>query len=557
MSLTKVSYSMITGAYVNVLDYGADPTNTTDSASAIQAALDTEKTVFIPDGVYNIKTTLKIYSNQALILSPGATIEAYATDLGTDPNTTLYGILGGIPRGYPMITNDDYDGGNEDIIIQGGKWTFFRDITIRAGAIIQLINVNLAVIENIYGFCSGIGLYTQNSGGFFAYDSQDISILNSGVYRSRGCHGIYVYQCPRTKIIGCTSLESDDSTYTINESPYSTLQNCYAFDSGGSHISYNSSDGIVQGNYIDMSGTLNVFPQASFGINVGHPSFVWTGNRTKVIGNTIVNNKQGAGIQVQEAPYTSNVVVDGNTLTATDTSTGNGISCIGQHSSISNNQISNFATGIYLYGEYNSVVGNQVYKNRSDGILVESKQNTIVGNVVYNNTGFGINVSGSLSDNNVINGNVCFDDQTPKTQTTGIRIVSGRVGNVISGNHCTGNSTTGIIIGSAGNVYGNNLIGSENPSFYVQAITTLDNTGTPSARNVSPVCLTGGTTSITNLLEGYIGQQITISANHNITIVNGATIQLSGSANFVMAPQDSLTLWFRGSEWYETARSVN
>lgn len=40
MSLTKVSYSMIKGAVINVQDYGADPTGATDSSGAIQAALD-------------------------------------------------------------------------------------------------------------------------------------------------------------------------------------------------------------------------------------------------------------------------------------------------------------------------------------------------------------------------------------------------------------------------------------------------------------------------------------------------------------------------------------
>lgn len=40
MSLTKVSYSMIRGTFVNVLDFGADPTGNTDSTAAIQAAID-------------------------------------------------------------------------------------------------------------------------------------------------------------------------------------------------------------------------------------------------------------------------------------------------------------------------------------------------------------------------------------------------------------------------------------------------------------------------------------------------------------------------------------
>jgi hypothetical protein len=39
MALTKVSYSMITGAQVNVLDFGADPTGVNDSYAAITAAI--------------------------------------------------------------------------------------------------------------------------------------------------------------------------------------------------------------------------------------------------------------------------------------------------------------------------------------------------------------------------------------------------------------------------------------------------------------------------------------------------------------------------------------
>ena len=37
MSLTKVTYSMVSGAPVNVRDYGADPTGATDSYAAYQA----------------------------------------------------------------------------------------------------------------------------------------------------------------------------------------------------------------------------------------------------------------------------------------------------------------------------------------------------------------------------------------------------------------------------------------------------------------------------------------------------------------------------------------
>jgi hypothetical protein len=53
MPLTKASYSMITGASANVLDYGADPTGVADSTAAFTAAIATGKRVWIPNGTYS------------------------------------------------------------------------------------------------------------------------------------------------------------------------------------------------------------------------------------------------------------------------------------------------------------------------------------------------------------------------------------------------------------------------------------------------------------------------------------------------------------------------
>lgn len=69
MSLTKVSFSMITGATVNVLDFGADPTGVANSASAIQAALDFAQgnyVVHIPAGTYKLTAGLVLYKGTQL-----------------------------------------------------------------------------------------------------------------------------------------------------------------------------------------------------------------------------------------------------------------------------------------------------------------------------------------------------------------------------------------------------------------------------------------------------------------------------------------------------------
>jgi len=64
MSLTKVSYSMISGAFYNVQDKGADPSGVSDSTAAIQTAVDeallTGGTVFLPTGYYRVTAPINI-----------------------------------------------------------------------------------------------------------------------------------------------------------------------------------------------------------------------------------------------------------------------------------------------------------------------------------------------------------------------------------------------------------------------------------------------------------------------------------------------------------------
>jgi hypothetical protein len=60
MSLTKVSYSMIKGQYINALDYGAVGDGTTDDTTAIQAAVTAAAgiPVYFPQGTYRVTSTI-------------------------------------------------------------------------------------------------------------------------------------------------------------------------------------------------------------------------------------------------------------------------------------------------------------------------------------------------------------------------------------------------------------------------------------------------------------------------------------------------------------------
>lgn len=72
MSLTKVTYSMISGVPVNVNDYGAVGDGTTDDTLAIQAAINTGRDVIFPSSAYLISAPLVI-GTQRLIGGANAT----------------------------------------------------------------------------------------------------------------------------------------------------------------------------------------------------------------------------------------------------------------------------------------------------------------------------------------------------------------------------------------------------------------------------------------------------------------------------------------------------
>jgi hypothetical protein len=69
MSLTKATYSMIEGAPVNVLDYGAVGDNTTDNTAAFTAALAAAEggTLFVPEGNYRITGQLTMPGRTQII----------------------------------------------------------------------------------------------------------------------------------------------------------------------------------------------------------------------------------------------------------------------------------------------------------------------------------------------------------------------------------------------------------------------------------------------------------------------------------------------------------
>ena len=99
--------------------------------------------------------------------------------------------------------------------------------------------------------------------------------------------------------------------------------------------------------------------------------------------------------------------------------------------------------------------------------------------------------------------------------------------------------------------------GTWKPFGEIVGIVALADQATPSVVGGS-ICTTGGPTTITDFDDGTVGQTITVLSEHAIRITDGTHIILDGSADFVMAASDSLTLVLKAdNKWYETGRTVS
>jgi hypothetical protein len=132
MALTKVTYSMISGALVNVQDYGAVGNGSTDDTAAFIAAAALGKPMWMPQGDYIV--------NQAVTIQSGL-FGAGAGDSNTNGKTKI--TLTGAGQ---LIVGDWYcqwDGfevrssvNNKTLIVNPGKsyWTFTNFVVSEIGA---------------------------------------------------------------------------------------------------------------------------------------------------------------------------------------------------------------------------------------------------------------------------------------------------------------------------------------------------------------------------------------------------------------------------------------
>jgi hypothetical protein len=174
MALTKATYSMISGAVFNVLDYGAKGDGTTNDAAAIQAAIDAAcplvgsgkpvGAVFFPTGNYLCNTTLNATNSRVTGTRARDGLMLFGTGEGSV-------ILGNAGSGYAIIETT------------GSQWLTMRDMQLTAGA-------SNPVTVGIYQGVSSVLPQTQNQ----KFESLNISLGdNASANNNQGTIGIWNY----------------------------------------------------------------------------------------------------------------------------------------------------------------------------------------------------------------------------------------------------------------------------------------------------------------------------------------------------------------------------
>jgi hypothetical protein len=113
MSLTKVSYSMITGALSNVLDFGADPTGVVSSTAAFALANAAGSGIIIPKGAYLISTNVTFtvpvtIEYGAVITVPNGVTLAFDNEFNAGPSQTFNTTGTGVVTFNPQYTTVGY-----------------------------------------------------------------------------------------------------------------------------------------------------------------------------------------------------------------------------------------------------------------------------------------------------------------------------------------------------------------------------------------------------------------------------------------------------------------
>lgn len=197
MALTKVTYSMISGAPVNAKDFGATGDGVTDDTAAIQAAIDsvqaTGKAVYLPTGTYKVNDTLTIVG---------------ADQTGTTDFTGAVVSLIGDGQNNTVLDFDDFAG----VGIEFKGWDG------------EISNLTIKNVE------TGIQASRANSDGIGGWTLRNINIINTT--NGMLLRGVYFINSYNIRISDYTTVGIQLYTYntTSDRTNACNFYNCQVYN---------------------------------------------------------------------------------------------------------------------------------------------------------------------------------------------------------------------------------------------------------------------------------------------------------------------------------------
>lgn len=321
MSLTRVTYSMIEGAPVSVLDYGASPSETaTNNATAFNAAIAycvaNNLTLVIPDGIYQLPagTTVNFAGNGLRIIGQGRpTLQYVGAGIAFYCNAGVDGtrvddmqIENLLIVGNPAVTHGCY--------LSGVVRSVIRNIEVRECSA-YAFNIRWGV-SNLYE-----NLKYSASG--------ETTTASTGVYLTNAGTGLYTADCT---FINCIAEDFAGNGAVLNDASGNVFI-------GGTFEACNN--GLVVG----AASRLNTFTNVWFELNTDKDVEV-AGNTNTFIDCNFVSSGSNPSIVVSEGD--GNSFAGGYFRTAELQSTSSGTSFYG----CSTDQSLSGTTGIQGSGSY-------------------------------------------------------------------------------------------------------------------------------------------------------------------------------------------------------------
>lgn len=374
---------------VSIMDFGAVGDGTTDDTAAIISAVQSNTSVFVPNGytflvrnlIIDAKTNFRLYGGGTLKLTGGANIRSRV-------------IL------FTNCTDFDVDG----LVIDGNKANLtesstaqrlYDGIGVSASKRFRIINNN---VKNVF-FGAGINC-TDNAGDITNFNTQSIVGFNiikdcgTTTFGVGACDGIFC-NSDNTLVIGNQIYNITDYGIAADYSQNLNIQSNII--RGNSTLPANSrmvcGIGILGAYHWLVSN--NVVELCQIGINItlsGNPATAPYLSYDVTISNNIVRNVdsslyQAEGIVVD--PSAVDISILGNSLQFCKI----GISCVSNYSIISNNRINNSTSsvGIFSGGSNTQVTGNVVSTSNTDGIYISGTNVVVTGNAINGTGAYGIN----------------------------------------------------------------------------------------------------------------------------------------------------------------------